>query len=175
MTTIRINRAPVLTLWATIVAGRLGFDHEEALTLGRAVAGITAASKGARLGIFTPSPEGVRERREKAAEGEEIVVDLLGRAVPTVVTPDGLRATSKGAAIAPASVQKYLASKFGAALPEFEAAMARLALSLPPAELARRGFQLYVAFRPTVPEDASGWGADGELDSERIEKLAAPG
>jgi hypothetical protein len=32
-TTITINRAPVLTLWATVVAERLGFDRDEALTL----------------------------------------------------------------------------------------------------------------------------------------------
>lgn len=36
---IRINRAPVLTLWASVVAERLGFDRDAALTLGRAVAG----------------------------------------------------------------------------------------------------------------------------------------
>src|SRR6202051_1205114 len=49
---ILINRAPVLTLWATTVAERLGFDHDEALSLGRAVAGLNAQSKGRRLGIF---------------------------------------------------------------------------------------------------------------------------
>jgi hypothetical protein len=31
---VMINRAPVLTLWAAIVAERLGFDKNEALTLG---------------------------------------------------------------------------------------------------------------------------------------------
>jgi hypothetical protein len=35
--TLKINRVPVLTLWAAVVAERLGFDHDEALTLGRAV------------------------------------------------------------------------------------------------------------------------------------------
>ena len=39
---ISINRTPVLTLWAAIVAERLGFNHDEALTLGRAVAGLNA-------------------------------------------------------------------------------------------------------------------------------------
>lgn len=29
---IKINRAPVLTLWAAVVAERLGFDWEEAQT-----------------------------------------------------------------------------------------------------------------------------------------------
>ena len=49
---ILINRAPVLTLWATIVAERLGFNHNEALSLGKALAGLNAQSKGQRLGIF---------------------------------------------------------------------------------------------------------------------------
>lgn len=31
---IRINRAPVLTLWAAVVTERLGFDPATALTLG---------------------------------------------------------------------------------------------------------------------------------------------
>ena len=43
--TITINRAPVLTLWAAVVAGRLGYDRDEAATLGRAVAGFGAAAK----------------------------------------------------------------------------------------------------------------------------------
>ena len=35
--TITVNRAPVLTLWAAVEAERLGFDRNEALTMGRAV------------------------------------------------------------------------------------------------------------------------------------------
>ena len=42
---VMVNRAPVLTLWATVVAEVLGFEHDEALTLGRAVAGLHAYSK----------------------------------------------------------------------------------------------------------------------------------
>jgi hypothetical protein len=73
-----INRAPVLTLWAAVVAERLGFDREEALTLGKSVAGLTAQSKGQRLGIFTPSPESVRRHRaEKARAAGVYHVSLL--------------------------------------------------------------------------------------------------
>lgn len=50
--TVSINRAPVLTPWAAVVAGRLGFDEDEALTLGKAVAGLNAQAKGRRLGLF---------------------------------------------------------------------------------------------------------------------------
>jgi hypothetical protein len=38
--------------------------------------------------------------------------------------------------------------------------------------LAQNAFQLYVKFRPTIPEDAPGWGAKGRLDIDRIRSLA---
>jgi hypothetical protein len=49
-----VNRAPVLTLWAAVVAEVLGFKHDEALTLGRAVAGLNAYSKGVSLCAEVP-------------------------------------------------------------------------------------------------------------------------
>jgi hypothetical protein len=39
---ILINRAPVLTLWSSVVAERLGFKPSEALSLGKALAGLNA-------------------------------------------------------------------------------------------------------------------------------------
>ena len=62
---IQINRAPVLTLWASVVAETLGFNHDEALTLGKALAGLTAQSKGKRLGIFKPTPKELKKVRER--------------------------------------------------------------------------------------------------------------
>lgn len=50
---VMVNRAPVLTLWAAVVAKVLGLEHDEALTLGRAVAGLKAYSKGVSLGPGT--------------------------------------------------------------------------------------------------------------------------
>jgi len=75
---ITINRAPVLTLWAAVVAERLGFERSEALSLGKAVAGLTAQTKGRRLGIYTPSPEGARQAREEK-RGEEFWIEFCGR------------------------------------------------------------------------------------------------
>ena len=114
MDTVTINRAPVLTLWAAVVAERLGFERDEALTLGKAVAGLTAQSKGQRLGIFTPSPEAVRRQRaEKAKKAGVFSVALLGRAVPVLHTEDGIRAVGKDQKpVEPASVEKYLKSKY---------------------------------------------------------------
>ena len=65
-----MNRARVLTLWAAVVAEVLGFDHDEALTLGRAVAGLNAYSKGVSLGFFQPTPKEVQEHRRKMRKGE---------------------------------------------------------------------------------------------------------
>ena len=46
--TISINPAPVLTLWAAVVAERLGFEENEARSLGKALAGPTAQSNPLR-------------------------------------------------------------------------------------------------------------------------------
>jgi len=171
--TITINRAPVLTLWAAIVAERLGFTHNEALTLGRAVAGLNAYSKGRALGLFKPTPKDVRAKREATAKAKQVLrVELLHRAVPVEQTPEGLRALSKEQPVAPASVEKYLSSKFGDALGPVSAAMKELADSRDSEELAAAAYGLYEQFRPAIPAGESGWGAAGTLSLARIRKLA---
>ena len=174
MDTVTINRAPVLTLWAEVVAERLGFDRDEALTHGKAVAGLTAQSKGQRLGIFTPSPEAVRRQRaEMAKKAGVFSVALLGRAVPVLHTDEGLRAVGKDQKpVTPASVEKYLQSKFADALPDVRAAMVQLAKSRRPEVLADEAFHLYEQFRPSVPAGESGWGAKGALSIKKIEGMA---
>jgi hypothetical protein len=166
--TIAINRAPVLTLWAALVAERLGFDRAEALTLGRAVAGLNAYAKGVRLGLCEPTPAVLREARA----GTAIHVNLLGRAVPAMHTKDGIRALEKEKPCKPESVERYLQGKFGDALDAARAAMTALAKALPPARLAAEAFHLYEQFRPEIPAGAQGWGAKGTLDLDRIRRLA---
>jgi hypothetical protein len=50
-----VNCALLLMLWAAVLAEVLGFEHDEALTLGRAVAGLNAYSKGVSLELFQPT------------------------------------------------------------------------------------------------------------------------
>lgn len=104
--TITINRAPVLALWAAVVAERLGFSRDSALTL-RAVAGLNAYSKGVSLGLFEAPSKAVDDHLKKAKRGAALKVDLLHRAVPVVRTPQGLRALSKDRPISPASAKRY--------------------------------------------------------------------
>ncbi len=170
--TVQINRAPVLTLWASVVAERLGYKRDEALTLGKALAGLNAQSKGRRLGIYqAPAEESAKKAREKK-KGEEYSVMLMGRTIPVVLTQDGVRATNDGRPATPESVEHYLKGRFGDALPDVQSAMEQLAGSLPPRLLAARAYSLYESFRPEIPEGTKGWGAKGELDLDKIRSLA---
>lgn len=173
---IKINRAPVLTLWAAVVAERLGYNHDEALTLGKAVAGLTAQSKGQRLGIYTKAEAELDEKASKVPKerkpGEAVWFEVVGRRVPAVQTEHGLRATNKDEAIDPQSVERYLNKKFGAGLSNARTELEALAKAYPPQELEQRAFALYEQFRPTVPEGVQGWGALGELKLERVRELA---
>jgi hypothetical protein len=168
---VLINRAPVLTLWAAVVAERLGFDHQAALSLGKALAGLNAQSKGRSLGIFKPAehPEGIPAK--KARLGEEFWVELLGRPIPAKTTDEGIRAVVQDRPIGGEGVERYLEEKFGSALLAVEKAMKALADSFKPAELAAVAYSLYERFRPNIPAGVHGWGAKGELDLKRLEAL----
>jgi len=167
---VLVNRAPVLTLWAAVVAERLGYSREEALSLARGAAGLTAQSKGQILGIYQPRG---REKRTKPGEVEGRPIEFLGREVPAKKTADGIRAVASGRVVQPESVQKYLEQKFGESLPAVRQAMEKLARAMPPKVLEDRAFSLYLRFRPSVPEGTAGWGAKGELDLEAIAGLAS--
>jgi hypothetical protein len=169
--TITINRAPVLTLWAEVVAERLGFDEDEGLSLGKALAGLTAQTKGRRLGIYKPHEEGAKEAREKE-RGEEFWIELCGRPLPAKNTEDGIRAVKGTQVIEPGGVRRYLEGKFGDDLGTVRSAMQRLARSYAPKELAEAAFHLYERFRPAIPEGVKGWGAQGNLDLGVIDRLA---
>jgi hypothetical protein len=152
---IGVNRAPVLTLWATVVAEQLAYPSETALTLGRFVAGSSARAKARRLGISDEKQE-AEERHTKAAElkPRRQTIHLLGREIPVRAADDGtLRAEDDGKPASDKSVQSYIARAFGDRLGEARGAMEALAASMPPEELNRVGFRLYERFRPDVPED----------------------
>ena len=169
---IKINRAPVLTLWAVVVAGRLGYKAEEALTLAKGLTGLTAQAHGRTLGIFKPSEEGGKKAKQREANEAHVFTQLFfGRQIPVVRTKEGIRAVSKGEPIKPESVERYLSSKFGEALPEARDALDELAKSLPPKELSKQAYALYGQFTPYVPAGAQGWGAKGEFDLDKVRKL----
>src|SRR5262249_37628148 len=168
-TTVSINRAPVLTLWAAVVAERLGFDEDAALTLGRAVAVLNAQSKGRKLGIFKPPEE---KKPKPEAPGETSRVEVCSRAVPVKKTEEGLRAVLGDKVIRPDAVRRSLERACGEHLGAVRSALRKLAASYTPAELRKLAYPLYEQFRPSVPEGMRGWGAKGELDLALIRRLA---
>ncbi len=167
--TVKINRAPVLTLWAAIVAERLGFDEEAALTLGKAMAGYTAQSKGRWLGIYEEKEKDESETRP--TETDLVFVNLMGRSLPAIQTPSGLRAAEKGHPAEPESVRRYLKGKFGEHLDDVTRVMRTLAASYPADLLETEAYGLYERFRPKVERGKSGWGAEGMLDLDAIYNL----
>lgn len=170
---IKINRAPVLTLWAVVVAKRLGYEEETALTLGKAVAGLNAQSKGRRLGIYEEKTEEEKEKEKKKEKPVKLeFIEILGRGVPAVKTPRGLRAAVQGKPISAESVETYLKQKFGDDLGEARSAMEKLAKAYTPKQLESKAYDLYEKFRPEIPEGTKGWGAKGELDLDYIRSLA---
>ena len=156
------------------MAERLGFNPDEALSLGRAVAGLNAQTKGRALGIFEAKPEVVRKAAQRK-RGEEFWVTLCGRPVPAKSTDNGVRAVSGDKPIDPDSAARYLSQKFGDGLNSAREAMEALANALPPDDLAERAFALYETFRPQIPSGKKGWGAKGTLDLRLIRSLAPTG
>jgi hypothetical protein len=178
---IEINRAPVLTLWAAVVAERLGHGRRTALSLGSALAVITAQSKGRRLGVYGKKGAGGggggKGHKEGAGEGKaelpepDDYFNLMGRAIPVVETDRGPRAAIHGKEVEPEKVERYLESKFGDHLGAARAAMESLAAAFPPSTLASIAFSLYEKFRPNIPRGKVGWGAKGVLDLGAVRDL----
>jgi hypothetical protein len=172
---IKVNRAPVLTLWGSVVAERMGYGREEALSLGKALAGLNAQAKGRSLGIYGP-PKGERGGEpKKAGLGEEFWVELCGRPLPAKETEDGVRAVVKDKPVEAGPVEVYLAKKFGEHLEDVRAAMAELAASFGPEELSEAAYGLYERFRPEIAGGRRGWGQKGALDLALIRSLAKQG
>ena len=169
MAKITINRAPVLSLWALVVARRLGHSKDTSLSLAKAIAGMSAYAKAKSLGLVEEREPS--KKKEGAARSRFVV--FMGRRIPVASSPSGPLALAGGKPIQPKSVERYLAAKFGAHEDAVTAAMSKLARSRPPAKLTLEAFHLYEAFRPSIPAGVSGWGKAGELDLQKIERLAA--
>lgn len=147
--TIQVHRAPVLALWATVVAERLGYNRDTALTLGYALI----------LRNDVPPLDGWNGVPE---------IELLGRQIPVVETPVGIRSLLHKTPCSPEVAERYLKSMFGDALEDVRAGMERLAHACGPRELMENGFELYEAFRPEAPSRRRGAGREEVLRLGRL-------
>jgi len=169
---VMINRAPVFTLWGTVVGEHLGFSRDEAMSMAKVMAGLTAQKKGRMLGIFKPGDIKRGGSPKKTGLGEDFWIQLCDRPIPVKNTDEGVRGVIKDKPVEPEKVTKYLGSKFGDDLERVEAAMAFLAGSFGPEELELSAYSFYEQFRPEIPSGQRGWGAKGKLNLDFIRSLA---
>ncbi|KAL1694511.1 hypothetical protein GGG16DRAFT_47064 [Schizophyllum commune] len=171
-----VNRAPLMTAWASVVAERLGFAREEALSIASAFTEMNAITKGVSLGIYSKGKE-----KGLDADGSQPYVDLMGRRVALFRTqgderrgqPDQWRALSpkEGKPIAPSAAFAYISRALRHTAPFVVGALRLLAASYEAGELNAKGYGLYADFRPEV----EGWGQRSEVSCDRILSLRKKG
>jgi len=169
---VKTNRAPVLTLWAAVVAEREGHDRDAALSLGKALSGLNAQSKGRMIGIFGPPKKLHKGPPKKTGLGEDFWLTVCGRPIPAKNTPGGIRAVIKDKPIESDKVLTYLKRAFGDRLEEVRSAMELLAAAYEPEDLDDFAYGLYERFRPQILPGKRGWGQKGDLDLDLVRSLA---
>jgi len=170
---IFINRAPVLTLWVTVVAQRQGFSRPEALSFGKFVSAMFARSKGRALGLFKEKHDTEEERKERKQMDQDLGVQHVqgfGRMkIPTLMKDGNRLAVIQGQTQDPAYVEDYLHRSFGdEQLHAAQEAMQELAASWSLEEIQTQAYKLYEQFRPSW----KGWGKPSILDLSKVRKLS---
>ncbi|SJL01897.1 uncharacterized protein ARMOST_05221 [Armillaria ostoyae] len=180
-----INRAPLMSAWAMIVAERLGFRREEALSIASVYTEMNALSKGVSLGIYK---DGKQKGLDAIKGGSQPYVELMGRRfvpgyyqflnvsdnharIPLYQSRSNQwRALLNSKPAQPSSPFSYISRSFRQTTPHIIGALRLLAESFTPKELNNKGWALYTEFRPSV----NGWGERSEVKCETILNLRNP-
>lgn len=157
---IKINRAPVLDLFASCAAQ---FEHpdlswETCLSLGSAVASICAISKGRSIGKI---PE--KDTDKVSDHKKDETISVLGF---DVTVRDGLAYV--GDQKKPAN-ESYLKHKYGERFDEVKIAISEALSSWKghEEEFSKKGFHMYEKFRPGGGQ----WGQQGGLEVENVKRV----
>ncbi|KAL7282388.1 hypothetical protein ACG7TL_003859 [Trametes sanguinea] len=79
-----VNRAPIMMAWAFVVAERLGFGREEALSIASVYTEMNAVTKGVSLGIYKDGEQRGREASRTGSQprhiGANVELDFLALA-----------------------------------------------------------------------------------------------
>ncbi|TFK75834.1 hypothetical protein BDN72DRAFT_831278 [Pluteus cervinus] len=157
-----VNRAPVMTAWCTVVAERMGFKREEALSIATVYTEMNAISKGISLGLVEDKKG---KGLEASREGTQPFIEIMGRRVPLFKSQDQQWcALSNGTPIDPTAAFSYITRSFRQTTPHVMGSLRLLADSFSPQELNKKGWGLYAEFRPIV----NGWGKRSELKYSTI-------
>ncbi|KAG7096871.1 hypothetical protein E1B28_004278 [Marasmius oreades] len=162
-----INRAPLMTAWATVVAERMGFQREEALSIASVYTEINAISKGVSLGIFK---EGKEKGLDALRGGTQPYVDFIGRRPLYRNQKEQWRALLHGTPATPSAAFGYISRSFRQTTPYVVGTLRLLADSYSPQEINNKAWSLYADFRPEV----NGWGKRSEVKCLNILDLRKP-
>ncbi|KAL4076062.1 hypothetical protein J3A83DRAFT_4089915 [Scleroderma citrinum] len=163
-----VNRAPLMTAWAMIVAERLGFQREEALSIASVYTEMNAVTKGVSLGLIDESR---KKEIETLPEGKQPYVDLMGRRPLYQTRSSKWLALSGGSPALPSTAFSYVSRSLRQTTSYVMGSLRLLADSYSAQELNEEGYSLYADFRPTVNE----WGKRGEVRCARILSLKKDG
>lgn len=171
-TTITINRAPVLTLWAACVTEFLypALSWPTCLSAGASISSLCAISKGRAIGTIDPPSNSNQPDSERAQTDDDEELRVMG--FPLHVK-NGLVVDSKNAKPKPGN-EKNLESKFGEDEEHETREVFRSCLQTWKGEkeqLNKKAFGMYEKFRPDVPKGQKGWGRKGELSLESVENV----
>ncbi|KAJ3896051.1 hypothetical protein GG344DRAFT_85526 [Lentinula edodes] len=151
-----VNRAPLMTAWATVVAERMGFQREEALSIASSYTEMNALSKGVSLGIYK---EGKQKGLEAAKGGTQPYVVLMGRRPLYQIQNNCWRALHNGTPAQPSTAYAYLSRSLRQTMPFIMGALRLLVNSFNPQEINEKAWGLYTQFRPA----GEGWGERSEV------------
>ncbi|KAF7292392.1 Glutamine synthetase [Mycena chlorophos] len=156
-----VNRAPLLTAWATLVAERVGFQREEALSIASVFTELNAISKGIAIGKYKKSAAAGMEASPK---GTQPYVDLMGRRPLYQNQNSQWRGLSGGKAVQPSTAFSYISRALRQTTPHVIGAMKLLLETYTIQEINAKGWGLYADFRP----DVNGWGDRAEVRCSTI-------
>ncbi|KAJ7094686.1 hypothetical protein B0H15DRAFT_929316 [Mycena belliarum] len=159
-----VNRAPLMTAWSTLVAERLGFQREEALSIASVFTELNAVSKGISLGIYKT---GTGRAIEASKGGSQPYVELMGRRPLLRTQTSQWRALSNGTAVEPSTAFSYISRALRQTTPHVVGALRLLAESFTAPEINAKAWSLYADFRP----ENVGWGDRAEVKCETILNL----
>ncbi|KAF9267696.1 hypothetical protein L218DRAFT_814690, partial [Marasmius fiardii PR-910] len=160
---IVINRAPLMSAWATVVAERMGFQREEALSIASVYTEMNAKSKGVTVGVYSA---GTEKNLEATKGGAQPYVEFIGRRPlhQKQNSKEQYRAVVNGTPTAPTKAFGYISQSFRENTSSVVGALRLLANSYSSQEISDKAWSLYVDFRPEV----KGWGKQAEVKCSKI-------
>ncbi|CAO1620156.1 unnamed protein product [Parajaminaea phylloscopi] len=129
-----INRAPVMTAWATVVLERLGFERAEALSVAHCYVAHTSTARGVSLGII---PASERDLMSNSIGPSQPHFELMGVKIPVMQIAGGKwRGISGGEVVGPEKAFNYIRKSMFQTLPLVVGALTLVADSFmePPRE-----------------------------------------